>query len=174
MAFEPLKFGRPYDSITLNRFWTKAWQDNPAAFEFKFARMWHQEAVVLAGNALTKIATGSDVTGQFPYHRYHAQFAAAINNSFENYFTLDAGVYDFVVLCRPTSGSGIVSWSVDGVSIGTVDLYENPGTQFVIKTINGVTITTDGIHTLTGTVASKHASSAGYLAMMYKYCFREA
>jgi hypothetical protein len=178
MTFPPIKFGTPVnDLLMLNYLFNKKWKllGEPAAttFEKRFARMWHHDAVVLVGNALGRSVIGSDDVGRYPYHRYWFQSAAAINNSFENYFNLDAGTYDFVVLCRTGTAAGIVSWSVDSVSIGTMDLYANPGSEYALKTITGVTISTDGIHTLTGTVASKNASATNYAAYLYKYHFRE-
>jgi hypothetical protein len=178
MTLRKLKVGAPVlDVVNQNLFWNKIWFDNPenvggGAFEMKFARMWHHDAVVLVGNALARATIGSDDVGRFPYHRYWGQSAAAINDSFENYFTLDAGTYDFVVLCRTASNSGIVSWRVDGVLIGTTDIYHGTGADLTLKTIVGVTISTDGNHTLTGTVSSKNASSSAYNAFMYKYHFR--
>jgi hypothetical protein len=177
MVFEPLRFGHPINAQTMNRFWTKVWQDNfgsiGGTFEMKFARMWHQEAIILNGSALTKLAVGADNIGRFPYHRYYAQIPSAVNDSFENYFTLDAGTYDFIVLCRTGSNQGIIAWQVDGVGIGSTDLYAASGLEYGQKSIVGVTISRNGQHILTGTVSSKHASSSAYNATMYKYCFRE-
>jgi len=180
MTLRKLKVGVPVlDVLGQNLFWNKVWYDKvagtPGLYEARFARMWHNEAVVLAGNTLAKGAAGGDDVGRPPFHSYWFQSAAALNDSFENYFALDAGTYDFEVLCRTADNAGIVQWSVDGDVIGTgaTDMYSGSGVQYASRIISLVTIATDGNHTLTGLVNSKNGSSTGYRAYIYKYFFRE-
>jgi hypothetical protein len=180
MVFNPLEFGHHLDLPGQNAFWNKVWLDNgggsDAPFELKFARMWHHDAVVLNGGAIVRASIGSDsINGQstMPFYSYYVQSPNAINDSWENYFNLDAGTYDFVIMVRTSSNAGIVSWVVDGNSIGDADLYSGSGAQWQLLTIPDVVIGTDGQHTITGTVASKNASSSSYSAPIYKYYFRE-
>lgn len=170
MTFTPIKVGEPANSVLrLNYLFNKAYRETANPTDIRFARMWHHEAVAVVGQP---VAVGSGA-GYFPYHKSWLQSLAGINNSFENYFTLNAGTYNFEVLFNRDSASGIVTWSVDGTVIGTTDLYGS-AVSYVRASIADVTISTSGKHTLTGTLASKNASSSGYVARLYKYSFREA
>jgi hypothetical protein len=133
------------------------------------ATMWHGEATVTAGNAITRNAPNSQVYNIQAYHS-----PPAINDAFSHSFFLKAGTYDFTALCVTSSDRGIISWSVDGSSIGTTDLYSAGATYNVVKTISSVTITGDGYHKITGVTTSKNASSSNYYMTLTKYWFKPA
>jgi len=178
MVFEPLKFGKPYNSITLNRFWNQVWETNPYGagenpFAVKFARMWHKDAVIVSGDELVKAALGADNVGRFPYHRYWYQPTPFSQDKFSHHFNLSAGTYDFVVLCRTSSDSANVQWRVDGSIIGTTNLYDATGADLVKKTITSVTITTSGDHILQGQTFQRPLGSSDFSAYLYKYYFSE-
>jgi hypothetical protein len=178
MVFEPLKFGRPYDSIRLNRLWNQVWAANPYAgagvFEKKFARMWHKDAFVTNGGGIETMVLGADNVGRFPYHRYWYQSPPLAGDAFLNPFTLSAGTYDFIVLCRTTPDSGIIEWTTSSDDyFGQMNLYDATGADLVVKTITGVTITSSGPNLLFSQNIFQDPSSSGNAAYLYKYCFRE-
>lgn len=176
MTFQPLKVGEPANNLLrLNYLFNKADLEvrDPAALTWKFARMWHNECVKVAGFGV--MSPGG--TGYFPYGKYSFLGPAvnnAVGNEFENYFTLDAGTYDLVIVANTFDAAAIVEWKVDGVSIGSTDLYSAFEVDRAILTITGVTIPSDGTHTLTILVTGKNASSTNEVVRLYKYCFREA
>jgi len=80
-------------------------------------------------------------------------------------FACNAGTHSLEFFHLPFSNRGIYTLSVDGVTVGTVDGYAgslNP-TRAVVT---GIVIASSGQHTLTITMATKNASSGGYMAMM--------
>jgi hypothetical protein len=174
MTFTPLKVGEPINEVLrLNYLFNKAAREVSAgvAPTARFARMWHRDAELIAGPAALSISN----TGYFPYGAAFEQtLPNPILHVFENYFTLDAGTYDFRVLCRTANDAGILQWFIDNVSIGTMDFYSAGAVNYVQKTIAGITIGTSGAHTLKGDVTTKHASSSNYFIPLHKYCLVEA
>lgn len=179
MALKPLRVGAPLDVLTMNAFWNKVYIDtadnrDDVTFSMKFARMWHHDARVSNGGSLAAAALGADAVGRRPYHRYWHQSPPLQFDTFVNAFTLSAGTYDFIALCRTTPDSGIINWITSSDdSIGTMNLYDATGADLVVKTITGVTISTSGLNLLSGQIFDTDPSSSGYAAYLYKYCFRE-
>lgn len=124
----------------------------------KRATMWHNDSLVLVGNAL-----GRNITSTWYSDRAY-QSPGAINDAFTNGFLLAAGSYTLAIYCQPSTDNGIITWYVDGVSQGTTDHY-NGSTTDDRKTL-AITVTTDGWHVLEGVVASKNGSSSGYYAVL--------
>lgn len=132
----------------------------------KRATMWHDEATVIAGNALI-IGIG---TSQI-YNSYVYQSPSALNDEFEHECYIAAGTYTLSVLGVTSSDSGIITWYVDGGSVGTTDMYSG-GASNVIKTVASVVIATSGYHAIRGKLASKNASASDYRAYLNKYWFK--
>lgn len=124
----------------------------------KRATMWHNDSLVLVGNAFTR-----NITSTWYSDRAY-QSPAAINDAFTNGFLLAAGNYTLVIYCQTFTDNGIVTWYVDGVSQGTTDHY-SAGLADARKTL-AITVTTDGWHVLKGIVASKNGSSTDYAAVL--------
>jgi len=99
--------------------------------------------------------------------------ASLINNEMKMSFYCDisnGGFFHFHVLTN--NGSGIMSASIDGTSIGTVDLYTVAQTLNVDKTLSvSAGAFTLGRHTLRLKGATKHASSSGYALVVTKVWF---
>lgn len=129
--------------------------------------MWHYEAEVLTGNAITKGTSGGS-----QYHNIIAyQNASANADSFQQSFVLAAGDYTLKILGRKRTNGGKLDWTIDGVSIATgQDWYNGTNTDNDIQTIS-VTIAEGGRHVLKGTVNGKNASSSGYDIQLTRYWF---
>lgn len=75
---------------------------------------------------------------------------------------LKAGSYTCRVVGQTTSDRCKLDWALDGVSQTTgQDWYSGSIAYNVVKTFT-LTVLTDGVHTLRGTVNGKNASSSGY------------
>ena len=127
------------------------------------ATMWHDEATVVNGNALTHAV---DTASR--YCTYSYQNAPADADSFTHSFLLKAGTYNFYVL-GSTSSRGKIDWYFDGVKLVSGQDWYSAGTvKNVIKTTS-VTVVGNGYHLLQGTINGKHASSASYTMALTKY-----
>lgn len=74
---------------------------------------------------------------------------------------LDSGTYSLQLLHEGHTISAIVSLTLDGVSIGSVDFYRSSYSPNALSTITGIAVTA-GHHTLRLTTATKNASSSAY------------
>lgn len=177
MTFVPLKIGSPAnDLLRLNRFWNKVHADvagdGMVVGDFRFARMWHADCDVDFGLVFIDTVSG-EPNSKYPY--YSSWRILPTNGAlFSQQFILSAGTYDFIVTGCTSTQSGILQWSLDGEAIGSMDLYSSPDDAIAVMTIADVVVASSGQHTLTGLVNSRHASSIGYQAILYKYCFRES
>lgn len=171
MAFVPLKVGEPAnDLLKLNYLFNKADREIRTPSDIRFARMWHSDALVISGPA---IAHGNDDV--FPYGGYWQNHPLAANgNKFRQFFAINAGTYDFIIMCNKYNSAPFVQWELDGDIIGSIDLYNATELDKEIEIIPNVVIATDGEHELIGETKNKNASSVGYTVRLYKYCFREA
>ena len=80
----------------------------------------------------------------------------------EWFFNLAAGTYE-LTFCFYRDGYRCIStWSIDGVDIGTVDLYGSNAFN-VIGTISSITVAADGNYTVKARANGKNASSSDYL-----------
>lgn len=175
MTFAPFKIGYPAnDLLRLNAYWNTVYSDvvNPIN-DFRFARMWHQDCTVTSGGGLLISSVGVEPFARYPYY---APWRIVLGEgaTFEQYFLLNAGTYDFIVTCATNIQGGIVQWSLDANAIGNMDFYSAAADAMLVKTISSVVIATSGQHTLSALVNTKNAASISYDAVLYKYCFREA
>jgi hypothetical protein len=76
---------------------------------------------------------------------------------------LEAGTWDLVLHHRKSSNVGIYTVSLGGVSVGTIDGYAAAGTAGK-NTLSGITVATTGKKRLKLKMATKNASSSGYVA----------
>lgn len=135
--------------------------------------LWHDEAVVITGNALAHATQASQ-----RYNTYSYQNAGANGDEFEQAFFLRAGTYDFKALGATTSTSGLIDWymKASGGSYGSAfetgqDWYSGATTYNVIQTASSVTVASDGVYVIKGKVNGKNGSSTGYYITLTKYWF---
>ena len=133
------------------------------------AVMWHDQAIVLTGNAISRSIVGSQA-----FNFYAAQGAGANGNSFNQSFYLQAGNYTLTVLGRTDNASGLIDWYIDGVLVlAGQDWYSSTTTwnarQSNSTTPGQIAITGSGYHVLKGVVNGKNASSSGYSINLTKY-----
>ncbi len=80
---------------------------------------------------------------------------------------LGAGTWDIEATVITTDDAGIMTFSLDGNDVGSVDGYDALPTAFnVRKEINGVDVATSGIHTLRISTATKNINSYGYFGYL--------
>ncbi|HWU23656.1 MAG TPA: hypothetical protein VN088_19110 [Nocardioides sp.] len=88
----------------------------------------------------------------------------AQNDAISFDFVSGAGTYSLELYYLPFTNRGIYTVSVDGVTVGTVDGYlASLSPQRAVLT--GIALTA-GQHTVTLTMATKNASSSGYIGMV--------
>lgn len=125
--------------------------------------MFHDESVVIAGAAIELVLFASGSNNMI----YARQTAAALNDEFKNGLYLAPDTYTMQVVGFRSASSGIVTWYVDDVVVGTTDLYFGLE-SYNYYSITSIVIAEAGWHVIKGKVASKNASSSGYNAGVFK------
>ncbi len=133
------------------------------------ATMAHREATVTAGNALIAVVNAIQID-----NGWFTQNTAAQNDAFTHQFYIAAGTYTFYAFGLTYLDAAIVTWSIDGGSIGTMDWYSAGLGPNTIKSIGSVVIATSGLHTLAGVAATKNASSSAYNLYLNHYWLKQA
>ena len=132
--------------------------------------MWHDESIVMVGNALTKT---HNANANYAVNSF--QNVSANNDSFTNGCYLRAGTYTFYVLGTLMTSGGIIDWTLDGVEIvAAQDWYNNPNVFNTEKSDAGVVVAFDGWHTLRSTVDGKNGASTGHDIILTKFWFEPA
>jgi hypothetical protein len=127
--------------------------------------MWHDESKVLSGGTLT-IALATS----YYYNMSVSQSPGALGDSFQQNFAMASGTYTLFVMGYTSTNRGQVTFTIDGVTQGTIDLYNATGGESISSI--GVTITTTGVHSIIGTVTGRNGASTGYLIPLNKYWIR--
>jgi hypothetical protein len=81
---------------------------------------------------------------------------------------LRAGSYTLKLIYYGINSAAIATIYIDGVSQGTVDMYDAGSTPIKISTL-AITVVGDGYHKINLKVASKNASSSNYNMFMQCY-----
>lgn len=140
----------------------------------KRATMWHDEALVTSGNAILNYLTASQ---RYGFVSYQNAPATVVGDTFTNSFFLSSApvsVYSFYVLGYRDNYQGIVTFTVDGVTIVALDWYRSAGLWNATTVVSPVTISTTGYHTLQGKITGQNGSSLGYYFEATKYGFYPA
>lgn len=126
---------------------------------------WDEAQLVTGTRTLSRVA-GMD-------YGFGVSAAGLINNEMEMSFNADiskGGIFHFHVVTN--NASGIMTVSIDGTSIGTVDLYTAVQALNVDKTLSiSLGAFPIGRHTLSIKGATKNASSSGYFLVVTKIWF---
>lgn len=134
--------------------------------------LWHDEAIVTAGNAIAIVTNTSQA-----YNNVTLQSSGAQNDAFSHGFWLrGSAAYVFSVLGATTPPSAQIMWSIDGEDFATVqDWYSASNTFNVVKTTSSVAVKGDGYHVLRGRIPSRNGSNTtGWNMALNKYWFRLA
>ena len=71
------------------------------------------------------------------------------------------GTYSLYFYMRRGSASGIITISISGSSIGTLDGY-NGGVDYIVQSITGINVAVSGLKTISVKLTSKNASATNY------------
>ena len=93
---------------------------------------------------------------------YIMQSTGAQNASVEWDVGLSAGTWTLALIVLTFDGSGILTVSLDGVSVGTSDHYSVALEPAVRKDVAGIVVAASGVKRLKFTMATKNASSSAY------------
>lgn len=131
--------------------------------------LWHDEATVTSGNALS-LSLG---TSQY-YNGAYFQNTDADGDTFTQTFILLEGTYDFYVFGRTGPGLGKIDWYVDEEKVvDAQDWYAGSIGYNVTKATTDIEIIGSGRHVLKGVVNGKNSSSTGYAIYLNKYWFKQ-
>ena len=86
----------------------------------------------------------------------------SVNNYLSWQVPMDVGTWTLTLVTYGANDRGIVTWTVDGVSIGTTDLYRPATSLNLVVQIAGFTVATAGVYEVKAQVLSKHASATHY------------
>jgi hypothetical protein len=105
-----------------------------------------------------------NITASQPYAHYIAKTAVAANDGHwcETGMFLAAGNYQFQLQGVFTTDSGIVDIYLDGINIGSIDMYASSTTYNSIRTIYPVAVIGNGYHHIRLVVNGKNASSTDF------------
>ncbi len=129
--------------------------------------IFHDESTVISGSAIEMVFT-SFSSVSVAYARQASPYA--IGDEFKNGVFLSADTYTMIVSALRNTASGIVTWYVNDVVVGTTDIYFG-GSDYEDLTIAGIVITEAGWQQIRGEVTSKHASSTNYAVGIIKISF---
>ncbi len=88
---------------------------------------------------------------------------SVVQNSYIEWnLLLGAGTWAVDVMTSTYNGSGIITVSLDGSSVGTIDLYSAGVADNVQQSLTGVTVAATGVKAVRLTMATKNASSSAY------------
>lgn len=136
----------------------------------KRATMWHDEATVITGNALARLAVNTHAYNVVSY-----QNASANGDTFTHGFQVGEGTYTLTVLGRHLTSAGRVDWYVDDVLVASAqDWYAGSAAPNIEKSVAAIVIAEGGWHVLKGVINGKHASSSGYDLQLTKYWLKTA
>lgn len=123
---------------------------------------WHDESVVVAGNALA-----TDNYSNYPYGSLSYQNPPAVNDVFQFSKLLDAGTYNFYILGGQGVNRGIIHLNVNGVdTVGDLDFYGQTFSTLLLHI--QISITKPGIQVFNLTTIGKNAGSSNYFAVLTK------
>lgn len=121
------------------------------------AMLWHDEAYIVAGNALTRVVNSSQYYGTYSY-----QSAAALNDQWTQSFTLGPGVYTVELYGYGTTNGGTLTVEIDGYEAGSAEFYRAGATFNIQAGVVSLYVRERHRCLLTGTVTGKSGSSSGY------------
>ena len=132
------------------------------------ATMWHDEALVTSGSALTlQIDTAQ------AYATDTINATPSNGDTFTQSFMLSSGSYTFTVLGISANNRGKLDWYIDNtLVVSGQDWYSVNPTRNVLKTAS-VTVIGNGRHVLKGVINGKNGSAvySYYLISLTKYWF---
>ncbi len=82
------------------------------------------------------------------------------------YVQLTPGTWSMRATHRTDTASGIITVTLDGTALGTIDCYSSPAVQNAETTITGIVSATSNRPTLLFSITTKNASSAAYRARL--------
>ena len=79
---------------------------------------------------------------------------------------LSAGTYSLDLIYVQWPDAGVMTWTLDGQTIGTIDAYSAGGQLNVQGSVPNITVGVAGTKTLTMTVSSQNGASSGFQAYL--------
>jgi hypothetical protein len=93
--------------------------------------------------------------------------SGGLGNYWEFAIVTDAGTWTFDILHHQAASGGILTVTVDGASVGTIDCYAASDTANVFTAFTGISLTA-GRHTVRMEVTGQNASSSGFIALLQR------
>jgi hypothetical protein len=107
------------------------------------------------------------ISSQAWNNAYRRSFPAGDETSYLEWkVPIGAGTWDLAVTYVTSPDAGIMTFSLDGALIGTVDGYEAASSYNVENVFHNVPVATSGIHTLRVETATKNAASTNFFGYL--------
>jgi len=90
---------------------------------------------------------------------YFRNSSNAQNDQIDYKVFLAAGTYTLRIVTATSAAYAIITILIDGVSIGTIDLYSAATVNYVLKSLTEISISLAGLKTLSFKVATRNASN---------------
>ncbi len=107
-------------------------------------------------------------------YNYTAAAGEGQYDSVEWNVRLDAGTYNMKIIHSKWINGGSARFRLDGVLIGTIDMYSAIQSWRNITTFSGIVVDTPGIKTLELDAVDKHPSSGRYVVVADEIIFYRA
>jgi hypothetical protein len=95
-------------------------------------------------------------------HNYTMESSGAQNDEINFDLIIAAGTWTFELIHQKSSARGICTLSLDGTSIGTIDMYNGTSVLSTRSSVTGVSVATTGKKRLRLKMATKNASASSY------------
>jgi hypothetical protein len=133
------------------------------------ATMWHEDSLVLTGNALAYANVSTE-----PYCGYFYQSVAANGDTWTQGCYLAADSYTLRVCGRTHAYGGKLDVYLDGVLIASGMDWYTVTAGYVVKTIANVVVAFSGWHVVQGVINGRNGSSSGWRFYGIKIVFQPA
>lgn len=119
----------------------------------------------------TDTTTRSQYSGALSGGRAYSGTRGSAGYYIEHKVLLDAGTWTFTYIGDTYVNQGIITVTIDGVSVATIDSYSAGAVYSVPSTTTGIVLASAGIKTVRLEITGKNASSSGYNFLSEWYTF---
>jgi len=121
---------------------------------------WALLGMVNSDNITYPLVVAANPNSVGPVFLYNS--STAQNDAISWKVGLSAGTWNITIHCRKSTNTGIFTVNLDGASVGTVDSY-GAAVAYGKISVTGFSVPTSGAHVVQLKMATKNASSSGYL-----------
>jgi hypothetical protein len=106
--------------------------------------------------------TGGTNTEPNMFNNGYLTTLGAQNSEITFMLLIPAGTWTAKIVSYRSSDAGIITFSFDGVSVGTIDQYNSSDSKNALQTIAGIVVAATSVKTVNLKMATKNGSSSNY------------